>query len=58
MIFAHDTEVALNAAAALINTGTDAEELADVAALDRFIAEWGWTGRRTSDRRELDAGRS
>jgi predicted RNA-binding Zn ribbon-like protein len=56
MIFAHDTEVALNAAAALVNTEQPGgDELADVAALDAFVAEWGWTGGRTGDRRELAA---
>ena len=58
MIFAHDTEVALNAAAALVNTDSDEELLPDVAALDRFVAEWGWTGERTRDRRELSAVRA
>ena len=56
MIFAHDTEVALAAAAALVNTGRGGEEgLPDLAALDRFVAEWGWTGARARDRAELDA---
>ena len=56
MIFAHDTEVALAAAAALVNTGRGGEErLPDVAALDRFVADWGWTGTRARDRAELDA---
>ena len=55
MIFAHDTEVALTAAAALVNTGTGAEELPDLAALDRFVAEWRWTGSRAHDQAELDA---
>ncbi|MDQ2876069.1 MAG: CGNR zinc finger domain-containing protein [Actinomycetota bacterium] len=56
MIFAHDTEVALAAAAALVNTGRgDEERLPDLAALDRFVADWGWTGTRARDRAELDA---
>jgi predicted RNA-binding Zn ribbon-like protein len=56
LIFAHDTEVALAAAAALVNTGRGDEELLpDLAALDRFITEWGWTGTRAGDRAELDA---
>ena len=56
MIFAHDTEVALAAAAALVNTGRGGQErLPDVAALDRFVADWGWTGTRARDRAELDA---
>ena len=58
MIFAHDTEVALTAAAALVNTGRGrSEQLPDAAALDRFIAAWGWTGERTHDQAELDAVR-
>jgi predicted RNA-binding Zn ribbon-like protein len=55
MIFAHDTEVALNAAAALVNTGTDGELLPDVDALDAFVAAWGWTGGRAHNRSELNA---
>ena len=58
MIFAHDTEVALNAAAALVNTAHDGEELPDVAALDAFVARWGWTGERTRDEAELAAVRA
>lgn len=59
MIFAHDTELALGAAAALINTEhTGREELADVAALDRFVAHWGWTGSRCRDRNELESVRA
>ncbi|HUY49364.1 MAG TPA: CGNR zinc finger domain-containing protein [Streptosporangiaceae bacterium] len=58
MLFAHDTEVALAAAAALVNTGRDGtEQLPDEAALDRFVATWRWTGERTHDRAELDAVR-
>jgi predicted RNA-binding Zn ribbon-like protein len=56
MLFAHDTEVALAGAAALVNTGRDtAEMLPDPAALDEFVQAWGWTGRRTHDQAELDA---
>lgn len=59
MLFAHDTEVALAAAAALVNTGRGgAEHLPDPAALDRFVAAWQWTGRRTHDLAELDAVRA
>jgi predicted RNA-binding Zn ribbon-like protein len=57
VIFAHDTEVALTAAAALVNTGRGAEQLADAAALDRFVTDWRWTGSRTHDQAELDAVR-
>ena len=58
MLFAHDTEISFNAAAALVNTARGGvEELPDVAALDKFIEHWGWTGSRTHDRAELDAVR-
>jgi len=57
LLFAHDTEVALTAAAALVNTGRSDERLTDVAALDEFVAAWGWTGERAHDQAELDAVR-
>ena len=58
MLFAHDTEVALAAAAALVNTGRGgAELLPDVAALDEFVQAWAYTGDRTHDQAELDAVR-
>jgi predicted RNA-binding Zn ribbon-like protein len=54
MVFAHDTEVALAAAAALINTlDGDQELLPDVASLDEFVRAWGWTGERDRDEAEL-----
>ena len=58
MIFAHDTEVALNAVVALVNTGTEGEELRDVAALDAFVTEWRWSGSIARDQAELDAVRA
>lgn len=55
MIFAHDTEVALQAAAALVNTEEQAgDRLSTVGDLDRFVAEWGWTGSRRRDAPELE----
>jgi predicted RNA-binding Zn ribbon-like protein len=58
MPFAHDTEVSLAFAAALVNTGRGgAEELPDVAALDRLVVEWQWSGERTHDDAELAAVR-
>ena len=55
MLFAHDTEVSLNATAALINTARGGrEELPDMAALDQFTEYWRWTGSRTHDQEELD----
>jgi len=59
MLFAHDTEVALQAAAALVNTDDpDGEQLPDVAALDEFVQAWGWTGTHEQDQAELDAVRA
>ena len=59
MVFAHDTEVALLAAAALVNTDqADGDGLADLAMLDAFVDEWGWTGSRRHNRRELDEVRA
>jgi predicted RNA-binding Zn ribbon-like protein len=56
VLFAHDTEVALTAAAALVNTASDGT-LETVADLDTFVADWGWTGSRRHTRAELDAVR-
>jgi len=53
VLFAHDTEVALAGASALVNTGTESELLPDVAALAAFVAGWGWTGRLQGDENEL-----
>ncbi len=59
MLFAHDTQVALAAATALVNTGrAGREDLPDIAALDRFAQRWEWTGERTHDRAELEAVRA
>lgn len=56
MLFAHDTEVALAAATALVNTSASGvEELPDLASLDAFVAQWAWTGGRRHDRAELAA---
>lgn len=54
MLFGHDTEVALQAAAALVNTADgDTEHLPDVPTLDEFVRTWGWTGKRWHDETEL-----
>ncbi len=57
-VFPHDTEVALAAAAALVNTlDGDQELMPDLAALDAFVHDQGWTGSRTHDLAELRAVR-
>jgi predicted RNA-binding Zn ribbon-like protein len=58
VLFAHDTEVALIAAAALVNTATDGDSLCTQADLDSFLAHYGWTGSRTHDAAELEAVRA
>jgi len=59
VIFAHDTEIALQAAAALVNTDeTTGDRLADIAGLDQFVADWGWTGSRRRDHAELEQVRA
>lgn len=60
MIFTHDTQTALQAAAALVNTlPRDGEEdtLTTIRDLDAFVRETGWTGSRARDAAELDAVR-
>src|SRR3989440_3207299 len=58
MTFAHDTDISLQAAAALVNTdSSDGEELPDVAALDAFFDHYGWTGRHEHTEAELRAVR-
>lgn len=61
MLFAHDTEANLRAAADLVNTdrrreGGDA--LATVADLRDFRSRWGYTGRHDGDAAELAAVRA
>jgi len=58
MPFAHDTEVSLAAAAALVNTGGDDEGLPDTAALDTFVGKWGYTGEFRHDGAELNEVRA
>lgn len=59
MLFAHDTEVALQAAAALVNTEEQAgDHLSSLEDLDRFVAKWGWTGSRRRDAGELEQVRA
>lgn len=59
MYIAHDTERALIGAAALVNTGLGGrEQLPDPAALDAFLTEHDWSGRRDGTEAELRAVRS
>ena len=58
MPFAHDTEVGLAAAAALVNTAGEPDQLADVPALAAFLGVWGWTGTFRGDADELASVRA
>ena len=61
MVFAHDTEVSLRAAADLVNTeglGGDPDTLTSVEELDAFCAGWGWTGSREHSQAELEGVRA
>lgn len=56
MQFAHDTEVALEGAAALVNTGRSGEErLSDPAALAEFLDRERYSGTRAGDEAEVQA---
>ena len=59
MLFAHDTELALSAAAALVNTGRGSvDELTTLSELDGFVDSWQWSGSRTHDDAELESVRA
>ncbi|MGK5672450.1 CGNR zinc finger domain-containing protein [Micromonospora sp. URMC 106] len=54
MLFAHDTDCSLIAAAALVNTdGPDGDGLPDIAALDAFYLAHAYTGRHEHTEAEL-----
>jgi predicted RNA-binding Zn ribbon-like protein len=55
--FTHDTEVSLQAAATLANSGLEPDTLETVEDLDGFWAEFEYTGRRDGDEAELSAVR-
>lgn len=56
MLFSHDTELTLRAICVLINTDRVAgEQLGDQPALNAYLHEHGWTGRRDHDAAEVAA---
>lgn len=57
MAFAHDTETALLAAVALVNSAEDPDTLLSVEDLARFLDEFDYTGARRGDVAELEAVR-
>ncbi|MCW2760955.1 MAG: hypothetical protein JWR85_1156 [Marmoricola sp.] len=62
MTFAHDTEIALAAAAALVNTdpggGSGVDTMRTPQDLVDFLDTQGWSGGRAGDTVELDAVRA
>lgn len=57
MVFAHDTELVLQAVTELINTAAEPDELTSLADLDEFYDRWGFTGHRDRNDAELTAVR-
>lgn len=53
MVFAHDTEMSLQAAVELVNSAFEPETLGTVADLDDFYRRWSYTGRHERTRAEL-----
>lgn len=53
MVFAHDTESALLAAVALVNSSAEPDTLVTVEQLAAFVDEHGYTGRVERDATEL-----
>lgn len=57
MVFAHDTELSLQAAVSLVNSAEPPDTLRSEADLDAFFARFAYTGRHDRDDAELDAVR-
>jgi predicted RNA-binding Zn ribbon-like protein len=57
VVFTHDTEAALLAAVALVNSGEEPDTLTDRAELEAFLDEHRFTGTRRGDAAELTAVR-
>jgi predicted RNA-binding Zn ribbon-like protein len=58
VVFAHDTALALQAAAAIVNSAEPPDTLTTVAELDAFFRGYEYTGRHDGDRAELEAVRA
>jgi predicted RNA-binding Zn ribbon-like protein len=57
MVFAHDTEVSLQAAVTLANSALEPDTLLTIEDLDAFYEEYEFTGRREHTAAELEAVR-
>lgn len=58
MLFAYDTEQALQCAVVLVNSAEPPDSLTTIEELDDFYTRYGYTGRRDRTRTELDAVRA
>jgi predicted RNA-binding Zn ribbon-like protein len=58
MLFTYDTEQAMLAAVALVNSAVEPETMLTVEELDAFWHEWGYTGEHARDDAELAAVRA
>ncbi len=58
MVFAHDTEVSLQAAVLLVNSALEPDTLTTTGELDAWFGEHGYTGRHDGDTAELAAVRA
>jgi predicted RNA-binding Zn ribbon-like protein len=58
VVFTHDTELALRAAVALVNSAAAPDTLTSVADLDAYVTRFQYTGRHDRTRVELDAVRA
>ena len=58
MVFTHDTNVTLLAAATLVNSAEPPDTLTTLGELDAFYVAHGYTGARTHDLAELEAVRA
>lgn len=54
MVFAHDTELSLQAAVALVNSGEPPDTLTTVAEADAFWKAWDYTGRHERTHAEVE----
>ena len=57
MVFAHDTELSLQAAVSLVNSGEPPDTLTSLAELEDFWTRFSFTGRHDRDEAELAAVR-
>lgn len=58
MVFTHDTELALQAAASLVNSAEEPDTLTTVAELDQVWDDYSYSGWHERTRAELDAVRA